>query len=91
MAVAIQNPLDVVERLCQINELHIINAREETFRSGDDSPNKRVSDSSIASDPFDNATPASLDADLAHYKVSIRCGLLTLQLITDGSRICSQS
>lgn len=60
----------IVERLQGLSDLHVVRARDDTFNANNESPNKRVSDSSVASDPFENATPATLDADLAHYKVS---------------------
>lgn len=56
----------------QDEELSILRISEPiatTSTAPDRSPSKRTSD--ISADGYDNPTPASLEADLTHYKVGV--------------------
>jgi hypothetical protein len=63
------------------HELSIIKLSEPVSRGHDQTTNERTSD--VSADVFENPTPASLEADLSHYKVlcfaSFQCDLLTLR------------
>ncbi|KAL1959644.1 hypothetical protein VTO42DRAFT_1679 [Malbranchea cinnamomea] len=50
----------------QNQELSILKISEPVVASSSQSPSKRSSD--VSTDTFDNPTPASLEADLTHYK-----------------------
>jgi hypothetical protein len=58
----------VLEQLCDPDTLSVLRIRESVF-SENQSVEKRQSDVSTTSDGYENATPASLEADLKHYKV----------------------
>lgn len=49
------------------HDLSIIKLSEPVSRHNKQSGNERISD--VSADGFDNPTPASLEADLTHYKV----------------------
>ena len=77
MATSISSPSHVLSCLDATAALSILRARDSIFDNSTPSPNKRHSDVSTTSDGYEDATPASLQADLAHYKashLSIRTG-----------------
>ena len=74
----------VLEQLLEAqnaHELSIIKLSEPVSGPLKQNPAERTSD--VSADVFDNPTPASLEADLAHYKVcrvsTWDCLLLTIQ------------
>lgn len=65
------NPSDVLELLRDTQNLSILRIRDSVFSDSQQDSAKRQSDASTTSDGYENATPASLEADLAHYRVAL--------------------
>lgn len=63
-----QQALHALSGLQQVHELSIIKISEQISAS-QAAPNQRTSD--VSSDAFENPSPASLEADLSHYKVRL--------------------
>lgn len=61
----------LLARLDATGDLSVLRIRDSIFENSSESPNKRESDALTVTDGFDNATPASLLEDLAHYKARV--------------------
>ncbi|KAF2104885.1 hypothetical protein NA57DRAFT_71087 [Rhizodiscina lignyota] len=68
MSVNDHSPSELLSRLDATENLSILRIRDSIFEDSTSSPNKRNSDISTTEDGYENATPASLEADLAHYR-----------------------
>lgn len=74
---------DILKTLREIqsqSELTIIKLCEPFNELLQDSPEHKISSEHTTTRTLDNPTPATLAADLAHYKVSLPIAILSLML-----------
>jgi hypothetical protein len=64
-------------------ELSIIKL-SSSITGSTESPTKRASDASLAPGDYDESSPASLTADLVHYKVCGQSGILKIAASGSG-------